>query len=77
MSNGGPAFPVTDVVVNNQAQPSSNGGMTLRDYLAAAALPAVIAAAAAQRASPSAVPYHDMLAQSAYLFADAMIKARG
>ena len=76
--DGGPAFP--------QAHPRMNGlevtgGMTLRDYFAAAALTGMCANAdisthaAKQELSPKAVQIS--FAESAYAQADEMLKARG
>lgn len=54
------------------------GGMTLRGYFAAAALPAVVAATSAGQHMLSGVgTVHDMIAQDAYRLADAMLRERG
>jgi hypothetical protein len=59
---GGPAFPA----------PGGNfSGMTLRDYLAAKAMAALVAAFPA-----GATIDMDLIARNAYLQADAMLKAR-
>jgi hypothetical protein len=50
--------------------------MTLRDYFAAAALPPLIAKAAGSAQQPGK-SWFDVVAESAYAHADAMIKARG
>lgn len=79
---------MTDQPYNPQAFPcldSSYGelslrepGMTLRDYIAVAALPAVVAATSAGQHMLSGVgTVHDMIAQDAYLLADAMLRERG
>lgn len=64
----GPAFPV---VFQHDEATSECYGMTLRDYFAAAALPALVT---------SALEFNhfkwDATAQQAYLCADAMLKAR-
>jgi hypothetical protein len=52
-------------------------GMTLRDYFAAQALPAVIAATSAGQHHLKGVgTVDDMLAQAAFSLADAMLRAR-
>jgi len=66
-NDGGPAFPVT-------AEQSPNGictlpGMSLRDYFAAAALQGLLA-------DPSNCNPYRRNAESAYLYADAMLAAR-
>lgn len=61
-----PAFPVT---AGNQVYSS---GLTLRDWLAAQALPAIIAADGIQYAESQC----DVHAQIAYAQADAMLRAR-
>lgn len=71
---GGPAFPVQDTYLDGSPK-ELYFGMTLRDYFAAAALPAVID-----------LCKHDTLddgetrvqrfAKGAYIVADAMIQAR-
>lgn len=63
--NGGPAFP---------AHPSALGdhdGMTLRDYFAAKAMQGLLARDI--ECGPAAVP---IIASSAYVIAEAMLKAR-
>jgi hypothetical protein len=70
--NGGPAFPVPEIGFENQKHPASSAGMTLRDYFAAQALAALIE-------KPQTQPVanlHDVYARSAYVWADAMLKAR-
>lgn len=77
MPNNETAFPVPEI--SNGAGtgiPSSQKGMDLRDYFAAAALPTLIAAMAGKgTARPGLSPF-DIVAESAYLHADAMMKAR-
>ena len=79
IENGGPAFPVPGFEYLNDTDPSRPervvrtpyGGMTLRDYFAAQALPQLMA-------------YHDdrlawehkHIASEAYAIADAMLAAR-
>ncbi len=74
-ANGGPAFPVPGL----QHDEDFNG-MSLRDYFAARALPAVIAAAfidgVASRSNGGDVT-ESIIAQQSYHFADAMLAARG
>lgn len=67
------AFPVS--------YPSSSNGMSLRDYFAAKALPAVIAATSAGQHSIQGKLFSgrsvvDALASEAYDLADAMLRAR-
>jgi hypothetical protein len=69
IETGGPAFPAM-----NERQTGNNDyryeGMTLRDYFAAAALTGILA-------NPDGGgPYHRE-AEYAYLYADAMLRARG
>jgi hypothetical protein len=69
--DGGPAFPVLrDAVAQNDAW----GGMTLRDYLAAKAMQAVVLK---QNELHDIQAMYDRLALHAYKVADAMLKARG
>ena len=66
MSNtntGGPAFPVCDAARIHDLK-----GMTLRDYFAAKAMQGLISA---DQMTP-----HDYVANDAYGYADAMLKAR-
>jgi hypothetical protein len=65
-NNGGPAFP-------QQVQVAADGttwfdGMTLRDYFAAKAMRALVSA--------DLMTPHDYVANDAYNYADAMLKAR-
>ncbi|MBW0450856.1 hypothetical protein [Paraburkholderia phenoliruptrix] len=77
MSIGGAAFPVPEVLDGHgQVKSASEAGMTLRDYFAAAALPPLIAKAAGSAQQPGK-SWFDVVAESAYAHADAMIKARG
>lgn len=63
--DGGPAFPVRDDAL-------LSSGMSLRDYFAARAMQGIIAGEGATG------EYHeDSVAESSYLMADAMLKARG
>jgi len=70
-NDGGPAFPV-----GSDLGPASNicdggyGGMSLRDYFAAAAMPGIIADA------PSDHTWATEVARQAYLIADAMLRER-
>lgn len=82
-NNGGPAFPgqwydfqpyTGDQVVREQWE-----GMTLRDYFAAKALPAMYRVFCGEvRASVATVPkdWEMSIARNAYKLADAMLKAR-
>ena len=58
-----PAFPVSDEVS------VGSEGMTLRDYFAAKAMAALLS-------DPTINPHQDRLALTAYIAADAMLKAR-
>lgn len=68
MNNGGPAFPL--IAVDKDIIAATHSGMSLRDYLAAHALPCLIAADT----------HHDVSteehARDAYILADAMLKER-
>jgi hypothetical protein len=66
---GGPAFPGFDFI--NQYGKQNPEGMTLRDYFAAKAMQGMIAAD--YNLAPEYVP---SIAASAYILADAMLKAR-
>ena len=85
IDNGGPAFPLAtseyDLSGTNRAEVN---GMTLRDYFAAKAMQAIITKLpVVDRESEFGKPvvdkikYNADIAESAYWFADAMIKARG
>jgi hypothetical protein len=78
MSNGGPAFPVPEVLLQNgQVRPTDAAGMTLRDYFAAAALPAIIGRVpGGTRPTGPGRTIQDEVADAAYAQADAMIAAR-
>ena len=81
-TTGGPAFPAT---VRNHYDPETGGqwsehidqGMTLRDYFAAKALPAIYTDTC-ERARVDGWPedWRDEVAAEAYEMADAMLKAR-
>jgi hypothetical protein len=77
MSNtntGGPAFPLSTSSGSNT--PNSNG-MTLRDYFAAKALPAIYKdTRECARVEGQSVDWRDEVAAEAYAMADAMLKAR-
>jgi hypothetical protein len=72
--NSGPAFPVPETLLGNQKHPAGSPGMTLRDYFAGQALSAIITKQQAE-AKPMQNPY-DGYAKVAYMWADAMLKAR-
>ncbi|MGY6129118.1 hypothetical protein ACW9YV_27800 (plasmid) [Paraburkholderia strydomiana] len=80
MSNGGPAFPVPELLNSNgQARPVSAAGMTLRDYFAAQMM-AGDAANSADDQSWNTTASEEGLEKRAKLYyrmADAMIRARG
>lgn len=66
-NDGGPAFPWTDYNSNDEVYYSCQG-MTLRDYFAAKAMAAMLAARFDLR--------DESIARGAYEYADAMLKAR-
>lgn len=78
------AFPVVDTHIRNPrvGNPypavTSVGGMTLRDYFAAAALPTAIEHELQLRSNQILPPpfRYDQVAKSAYLVADAMLVER-
>ena len=70
INDGGPAFPVP--------MPHMNLGLSVRDYFAAQALPAVVAHAVHVRETmirPGDFNFSEM-GRTAYLLADAMLRAR-
>jgi len=70
--NGGPAFPIKGPLMS-----SDEPGMTLRDYFAAQALPAIYRDYWEDvRAGKYSSEYWQIRAKSVYLMADAMLKAR-
>jgi len=76
---GGPAFPCEWDYINSNRAPAN--GMTLRDYFAAKALPALIVDGQAvegikKAAKASGQDGMKVTAQVAYAYADAMLKAR-
>lgn len=83
IDNGGPAFPATVQGWNDRLSQAQEG-MSLRDWLAGQALPAVIAATAAGQHHP--IPMYTgkgdnpkleaAIARDAYAMADAMLEAR-
>lgn len=80
IDDGGPAFPQNDLSKYGMGPCYPAEGMSLRDYIAAQALPAVIAATSAGQHQPS-VRDSDThiafaIARDAYFLADAMLVAR-
>jgi hypothetical protein len=77
MSNtntGGPAFPVSALVYNDDdGDPTTiiQDGMTLRDYFAAKAMQAIVS-----NDATFSTKYVGLAAKDAYVYADAMLKAR-
>lgn len=69
VNNGGPAFPTSRINMAGEVVPDEEG-MSLRDYFAAKALPACIAAALKTSLDEL------QISELAYNFADAMLKAR-
>ncbi len=78
INDGGSAFPLAEEMESGRLV-ASTYGMTLRDYFAAAALPAIVEC---MLTKPAGEAYRtkeecaDMYAKSSYLIADAMLKAR-
>ena len=67
--NNSPAFPSQSVYIEDQE--TNSRGMSLRDYMAAKAIEgATVSAASNVRFN------HALIAEEAYLLADAMLKAR-
>lgn len=87
-NDGGPAFPIPYVAAihGSVVDVGATGGMSLRDYLAAAALQGMLAAdgngprwvAESANEQPGGGKWlePDGLSKQAYLIADAMLKAR-
>lgn len=73
MNNGGPAFPCPVGHIKCE-HPE---GMTLRDYFAAQALPTCISNTTPEDVQKFGSKVYPMVAETAYAFADAMLKARG
>lgn len=74
--NGGAAFPSAGVVIDfdkNQHQQGAYEGMSLRDYFAAKALQGMLAALDAAGLNYS---NPEMMAEHAFVFADAMLAER-
>ena len=68
---GGPAFPNTDATIPKEGDYWNYQGMKLRDYFASAALQGLLATDL-----NCAPEYVQSIADSAYVMADAMLKAR-
>lgn len=66
--DGGPAYPCLDVVYPNGHAAQGKPGMSLRDHFAAEALAGMLAREYLNK---------DEAALDAYLYADAMLRARG
>lgn len=80
ITDGGPAFPLPVAEIQGHATHSGDfgegmTGMSLRDYFAAHALPAVIAFEDRALDTHDALPM-DAMARQAYELADAMLRAR-
>lgn len=76
--NGGPAFP-HHVVRESMGHAYNERGMTLRDWFAGQALPAIVTATSAGQHDPSAKHGKGVvgsMAADAYEIADAMLAAR-
>lgn len=81
--DGGPAFPATVFATRGPGLPAiqvPTPGMSLRDHLAALALPAIITATSAGQHIPIMQPGEDhirfAIARDAYALADAMLVVR-
>jgi len=71
---GGPAFPQNTKIVAAAGQELHQGfigGMTLRDYFAAKAMQAIVS-----NDATFSTKYVGLAAKDAYVYADAMLKAR-
>jgi hypothetical protein len=70
---GGPAFPTTEVAMMRSLQ-----GMTLRDYFAAKAMQGLISCPDWREGAGEdvGIDASDYTARTAYMMADAMLKAR-
>ncbi len=76
INDGGPAFPCvyySEPIGSIGPQFTIKGGMTLRDYFAAAALQGIISDVSVPASSKKD---GELVSQSAYAFADAMLKAK-
>ena len=69
-NTGGPAFPTTRYNANTMIV-ESFGGMTLRDYFAAKAMQGIVS-----HDPTFSQTFVDLAAKDAYVYADAMLKAR-
>lgn len=80
INDGGPAFPsiVDDpnLAPNREPKFLTITGMSLRDYIAASALPSLIASASSFQNKDWPVTVKE-IAEKAYQYADEMIAARG
>ncbi|WP_181175429.1 hypothetical protein [Mesorhizobium sp. B1-1-4] len=82
-NDGGPAFPSV-LYSHERAENWSTDGMSLRDWFAGQALPAIVNATSAGKHQPSGVDVRNStyskvvggIAQDAYALADAMLAAR-
>lgn len=84
IDNGGPAFPTTKRFTEKYSDEAGYarvrevreivGGMTLRDYFAAKALPSIIIVCVDDPRGGK--DYPEYCAEQSYLMADAMLKAR-
>lgn len=72
--NGGPAFPVTDP--GEGIARYAFGGISARDYFAAAALPACIEWVRSEKKKDALDPA-DWVAELAYATADALLRKKG
>lgn len=79
-NDGGPAFPAQPIqhFPDGSAIVQEQGGMTLRDYFAAKAMPSLLQNALDNEVTFDGYDSFDgMLAEHAYGLADAMLAARG
>jgi hypothetical protein len=73
INDGGPAFPVP---YHPEQQWENPAGMTLRDYFAAKAMASYLMPAGSGQTWAQRSDF-DYIAETAYLAADAMLRARG
>ncbi len=71
--NGGPAFPRPASEAHQHGMHRPQDGMTLRDYFAAKAMQAIVRTVLD---NPQVPTTEATIAKDAYIFADAMLKAR-
>lgn len=79
INDGGPAFPVEDIVVRKEGKlhgaPVSSAGMSLRDWFAGRAMQAALVNASASNEEVLGELFQT-IAELSYMAADAMLAAR-